>query len=432
MNISAHSACVLTIGDELLNGDVENTNASWLARSFRRFGIPCRTMFTVADRHREIIGALRYLWKDHDLIVVTGGLGPTRDDVTKAALLDFFDDTLIRNVRVLEHVREYFRKRGRRLTDVNRRQADVPAGATVLFNELGTAPGLLIEHDGKMLAAMPGVPYELHHITLKQLIPEIEKRWHKSERRVHQTYFRTTGIGESDLSDIVLKDLGSKIPASVDIAFLPHPKGVDIRVTEVNGAPENGFEVFVDWIRQTASEFIFSEDYGESLGDHIVNALSSGQETVAIAESCTGGYLANTLTDTAGSSTCFKGGIIAYDNRIKTEVLGVNPESIEQEGAVSARVALEMARKAGEIMKADYGISTTGIAGPGGGTVEKPVGTVWIGFWSRTGTHFACRYQLTTQRPVNKERSCAVALDILRRHIMHIDGMPHKPEIVYP
>ncbi len=430
MKKNYYTSGILTIGDELLNGDVVNSNASWLGQIFRSMGVPCVTVITVRDRKRHILKALNRLWDDHDLVIVSGGLGPTRDDVTKMALLDFFDDTLVRDPAVLEHVKQYFLKRGRTVSEVNRRQADIPSTARVLFNDLGTAPGLLFEQKGKLLAAMPGVPYELHHITQKRLLPELEKRWRMSDRRLLQRYYRTTGIGESDLSDRILSGLEERIPPSVDIAFLPHPQGVDIRITQVNGDSGHDFVRFSEWIRETARQFVFSEDYAETLAACIVKLLAGNNLAVAFAESCTGGYLANALTDVPGSSRCFKGGIVAYSNEVKAGNLGIEPMMLGQQGAVSAAVALAMAKNAAERMDADFGISTTGVAGPGGGTPEKPVGTVWIGFWSRPDIHFACKYRFTTERLVNKERTFAAAMDLLRRQISGISGFAHNPEVI--
>ncbi len=430
VNPSTHSAAILTIGNELLNGDVVNTNASWLGQTLRGVGVPCETVLTISDRKERITRALEELWVDHDLVIISGGLGPTRDDVTKMALLDFFKDTLVRNPAVLEHVSQYFLKRGRAASEVNRAQADVPARATVLFNELGTAPGLLFEQEGRLLAAMPGVPYELHHITEKRLIPELEKRWKKSERRVLQRYYRTTGIGESDLSDRVLAELEHRIPPDVDIAFLPHPQGVDIRITQINGRSGDAFLQFVEWISDAAADFIYSEDYGQSLAARIVELLGDGNHTLALAESCSGGYLADALTDVPGSSRCFAGGVVAYSNDVKVRQLGVDPGILKAHGAVSAPVALVMAKGAAATLGTDFGISTTGVAGPSGGTPEKPVGTVWIGFWSADGAHFACRFHFTTERLVNKERSFAAAMDLLRRHITGVPGFPYHREVV--
>ncbi len=430
MKTSNHAAAILTVGDELLNGDVINTNASWLGRTLRGIGVPCETMLTVTDRKSHIVQALRQIWQDHDLIIVSGGLGPTRDDVTKLALLEFFNDTMVRDPQVLDHVSRYFRKRGRTVNEVNRSQADVPTQARVLFNDLGTAPGLLFTREGKMLAAMPGVPYELHFITQNRLIPELEKKWKQSERSVLQRYYRTTGIGESDLSDRILTELESRIPATVDIAFLPHPQGVDIRVTQINGDSDLAFEQFADWVRSVAQEFVYSENYCQTLAACIVEMLSDKGLTIALAESCTGGYLADAITDVPGSSRCLKGGVVAYSNEVKTALLGVDTADLDQYGAVSAPVALAMAQGAAERLKADFGISTTGVAGPGGGSLEKPVGTVWIGFWSAHGPGFACRFLFTTERLVNKERSFAAAMDLLRRHIMGIPGYPHRPEVI--
>ena len=427
-----HSAGIITIGNELLNGDVINTNASWLGQVLRGIGIPCETVLTVTDDVESIYRAIDYLWNNHDLVIVTGGLGPTRDDVTKTVLLSFFEDHLVRSEEVLLHVTRYFRKRGRKISDVNRRQADVPSTAKILFNDLGTAPGLLLEKDNRLLAAMPGVPYELKFITEKRLVPEIEQHWQKSERRVSQYYLRTTGIGESDLSGTVLKDIEKKIPDKVDIAFLPHPAGVDIRITEINGMKNSGFAAFCEWVRNCASEYIFTDDYHESLARHVVTLLGETGKTLAFAESCTGGYLANAITNIPGSSRCFRGSVTAYDNNVKIHTLGVSPDILAEYGAVSAPVALAMAKRAGDLMNTDYAISTTGVAGPGGGTTEKPVGTVWVGFWAQGGDHFACRFYFTSERIVNKERSFAAAMDLLRRNIHGITGYPYQPKVVRP
>lgn len=425
-----HSASILTVGDELLNGDVVNTNAGWLGKALREMGVPCDTVLTVRDRMDLITQGIGKLWQDHDLVIVSGGLGPTRDDVTKKALLAFFDDHLVRDADVLGHVEQYFLSRGRTVSEVNRSQAEVPSRAQVLFNDLGTAPGLLFEQNGKLLAALPGVPYELHFITRERLIPELEKRWRRPERRVLQRYYRTTGIAESDLSDRVLSGLESRIPATVDIAFLPHTAGVDIRITQVNGDPESGFGPFADWVREKADEYIFSEDYACSLSAHIIDLLQQKGQTLALAESCTGGYLADALTDVPGSSRCILGGVVSYSNAAKTGLLGVDADVLARHGAVSAPVALMMARGATGRFGSDYAISTTGIAGPGGGSREKPVGTVWIGFWPRKGSGFACRFRFTIERLVNKERSFAAAMDLLRRHLNVVPGYPHNPLVV--
>ncbi|MBP3191184.1 CinA family nicotinamide mononucleotide deamidase-related protein [Natronogracilivirga saccharolytica] len=427
-----HSAGIVTIGNELLNGDVINTNASWLGQILRGIGIPCETVLTVSDDMESILSAVNYLWDNHDLVIVTGGLGPTRDDVTKSALLHFFEDQPVRDENVLAHVTEYFRKRGRPVSEVNRQQADIPSRARIMFNDLGTAPGLLMEKDDRILAAMPGVPYELKHITEKRLIPLLEQRWEKKERRISQKYYRTTGIGESDLSERVLGGLEKVIPDTVDIAFLPHPSGVDIRITEINGSSQAAFSDFCEWIQQKASLFIFSDDYHETLGRNLVTLLADSGKTLSFAESCSGGFLASSLTDVPGSSRCFRGSVIAYDNEVKINTLGVSSDAIEEHGAVSAPVALEMAKCAGKLMRTDYAISTTGVAGPGGGTRDKPVGTIWIGFWAGDVEHFACRFHFTTERLVNKERSFAAAMDLLRRNIRGLPGYPYQPEVVRP
>lgn len=420
-------ACILTIGDELLNGDVVNTNASWLARELRRVGISCNSMVSVGDTVAEVAGEVRRLWPSHELMVLTGGLGPTHDDVTVKALLELFDDTLIRNEQVLRHLETWFLRRGRPLLEVNRAQADVPSQAQVLFNDLGTAPGLLFEQDGRLLAVMPGVPYELRHITRQRLLPLLEQHRGRSMRSVWQTYFRTCGIGESDLAAVVLKGLQERMPPTLQTAFLPHPTGVDLRLTAVNGAREQACDEFAGWIRQTARAYIYSEDYEQTLASSVLELLGRSGLTLAVAESCTGGYLCNQLTDVDGSSRSFRGGVVAYANEAKSTLLGVSSELLHKHGAVSGEVALEMARLAADKFQSDLALSVTGIAGPGGGSLEKPVGTVWIGFWAGPSRHVALKYVFTSERLVNKERSAAVALDIVRRHLLDYPGYPHNP-----
>lgn len=426
-------ACILTIGDELLNGDVVNTNASWLARELRRAGISCTSMVSVGDNAAEVTDEIRRLWPAHELMVVTGGLGPTHDDVTVKALLDLFDDTLVRNEQVLRHLETWFLRRGRPLLEVNRAQADVPSQAQVLFNDLGTAPGLLFEQDGRLLVVMPGVPYELRHITRQRLLPFLEQHSGRTLQSVWQKYFRTTGIGESDLAAVVLQRLQERMPPTVQTAFLPHPTGVDLRLTAVNGAKVQACEDFAGWIRQTAKEYIYSEDYEQTLASSVLELLGSHGHTLAVAESCSGGYLSNQLTDVQGSSKSFQGGVVAYANEAKCALLGVSSDLLQEHGAVSGQAALEMARLTATRFGSDLALSITGIAGPGGGTLDKPVGTVWIGFWAGQSHHVALKYVFTSERLVNKERSAAVACDLVRRHVRGYPGYPHNPaEVLVP
>lgn len=426
------TSSVLTIGDELLNGDVVNTNASWLAGKLSLAGIPCRTLLSVPDEASRILEALHYLWQQHDLILLTGGLGPTHDDVTKKAILDFFQDTVVRNPAVYEHIKKYYHDRGREINDITAQQADIPLSATILFNDTGTAPGLLFEKKGKWVVILPGVPYELYHITEQHLLPRIKQHLLHTSKKNLTAYFRTTGIGESDLGTGILKDLDTFITPSVKVAFLPHPLGVDIRVTQIENDGKAAFDRLTQWIRTTAALYIFSEDYQESLSQHLVTLLSQKKKTVAFAESCTGGFLANALTDIPGSSEALKGSIVAYHNEVKSRILRVPPDIIREEGAVSAPVALAMAEQIAFLMNADYGISTTGIAGPGGATPGKPVGTVWIGFYSKESPPFACQFFFTEKRLVNKKRTFATAMEILRRKMLKLPGLPGQPKIVVP
>ncbi len=427
------SAGIITVGDELLNGDIINTNAAWLSGALRRAGFTCRFVYTAGDDKNQILDLLENAWGQCSLIIVTGGLGPTRDDVTRKVLLEFFRDKPVRNQEVLAHVTDFFQKRGRTVTDVNKRQADVPSQAQILFNELGTAPGMLIEKEGKVLVALPGVPYELEHITGKRLLPWLNEHRFCSGQILRQHYIRTTGVGESDLSDQTLRGLDRVIPASAGIAFLPHPGGVDIRITELFPDESGSYQAFIDWITGRNASCTYSRDYRQSLASALVALLLKNGKTLAVAESCTGGFISNQITNTPGSSGCFKGAVVAYDNQAKITQLDVSEVSLAENGAVSHQTALEMARGVARRFHSDFGISATGIAGPEGGTPDKPVGTVYIGFWAADGlVHFACRYCFSSLREINKERSTSASLEIVRRHLTEIRDLPYHPEVFYP
>ncbi|MDI6402679.1 molybdopterin-binding protein, partial [Balneolaceae bacterium ANBcel3] len=236
-----HTACLITIGNELLNGDIVNTNAAWLGNFLRTAGIPCKKMVVIPDDQDEILHAIQQAVSTYDLVVISGGLGPTKDDVTKEVLAEYFDDHLIRNKEVEQHVVDFFRKRGRNMAEENYFQADVPSRSKVLFNKLGTAPGLLFDLPDKLVVALPGVPYELKYLCSAFLLSEIEKKWDQQERNVRRHWFRITGIGESDLSARLMPHIEPEIQPDMHLAFLPHPGGVDVCLTQVNGESEQSF-----------------------------------------------------------------------------------------------------------------------------------------------------------------------------------------------
>lgn len=422
---------ILTIGNEILIGDTVNTNASWLGRFLTEQGFDVVRMLTVQDDLQTIIRSIEKAMQQADLVISTGGLGPTHDDVTKKALQNLFGAELIRHEPTLEHIQQYFKRFGLPFTRSNYAQADVLENCDVLFNRQGTAPGMWFEHDGSYLAVLPGVPHEMKYLMSEEVEPKLREMTGTNEIRITK-YLKTAGIGESTLSDRELDGLDQYLSDNLQVAFLPSPQGVTIRISSVEENRESaeknlaGAEQF---IRKKAKEYIYGEGRDISLSEVLGDMLRERDMTIATAESCTGGLIANTLTDISGSSDYVMGGIVAYANEVKMLQLNVEKNDLHQYGAVSKPVAMQMAKGVAENLNSSIGISTTGIAGPTGGTPEKPVGTVWIGFWSQE-RHFAVRANLTKNRLVNKERSVIIAMDIVRRCLLDIETMPYglQPE----
>ncbi len=415
----------ISVGNELLIGDTVNTNATWIGQKCSELGIRFDKVITVPDAPDSLLAALYESMRDADLTILTGGLGPTHDDVTKSILLRFFRVGLVRHEPTLERIRRLFEVRGIPFTISNLSQADVPANCDVLENQHGTAPGMWFDVDGKILVVLPGVPREMKGLMNDLVIPRLKARLPESSLSRH--YFQITGIGESTLSDIVIGDVSRWLSADLELAYMPNSHGITLRVTSFAGESV-AFRSLVAHIRTTATSFIFSETADVTLEQVVVEQATVRNLSLATAESCTGGWVANLITNVPGSSAMFKGGIVAYDNSVKRNVLDV-PESVLMEyGAVSKEVALIMAKSAAAKLGADIGISTTGVAGPSGGTDAKPVGLVWIGYWSEQ-EHFAVKARFFRDRLLNKERSAKVALEIVRRRMLGISGLPYDLEV---
>ena len=426
-------AHIITIGNELLIGDIINTNASWIGSTLTQSGIQIEKVVTVGDDQADITESLDHALKQSDLIILTGGLGPTHDDITKKTVVDYFGSTLIPHEPTLAHIKRIFEKRGLPFTKSNYGQAMVPDNAEVLFNKWGTAPGMLFRKDDQMVVVLPGVPHEMKSLILDKLLPKL-KESEKGEGVYRVYYFQLAGIGESTLSDAVIGDIGHMFNGRMSMAYLPHTWGITLRIScyaDDEKEAEQALEPVKDHIRRTASEYIYGESKETGLSSVIGSLLRSDGATLSTAESCTGGLLAGRITDVPGSSDYFKGTIVAYDNEVKKNVLGVSNDALTQYGAVSKDVAIQMARGAARVMGTDYALSTTGIAGPGGGTSEKPVGTIWIGFWSKD-KELAIKLQLTKDRLINREQTVVIALDLLRRRLKGIETLPYhlKPEFV--
>ena len=419
-------AHIITIGNELLIGDTVNTNASWIGIFLTEAGFEIERVFTIPDKYDVIKQFIEKSVETADFTVVTGGLGPTHDDITKKAVADVFDCEMVKNEQVLSHIEDIFERRGFRMSESNIEQADVPTACEVLINKMGTAPGMWFEKDQRYLAVLPGVPHEMKYLMSVVVSPKLKKLFPGLEVWVTE-YFKTVGIPESTLSDKI-GSLDEFMNNGVEVAYLPGPAGVTIRI-RASGADRTDAEERLREIKQNLNEKIGSDLYGKGknlrLAEVVGKILTKKKLTIAVAESCTGGHLADEITDISGSSNYMKGGVIAYANDIKTSMLGVDEQTLKNDGAVSMAVALQMAKGVAKQFEADIGVSTTGIAGPGGGTKDKPVGLVWMGFWIQ-GNHFALNTIFTSNRLINKKRTVMVVLESVRRHLLGIGSYPYE------
>lgn len=409
---------LITIGDEILIGQILNTNAGYLGEKLYGIGIPVVRTTVVGDDEEQILEAFRNAYERFDVVLVTGGLGPTHDNITRKVVCRFFNTDLVMNEEALENIKRRLAQRNLPMTEPNEEQALVPRTAIVIQNHWGTAPGTLFDRNGRYFFVMPGVPSEMRGMTENFVLPYLEKKTTGSVIR-HQT-LKTTGIPESFLYQL----LGNidDITQGAKLAFLPRPQGVMLRITVHESDVERAERKIADVeqrIRAKAGEYIYSVG-DEELEEVIGRLLMERKLTIAVAESCTGGHIANLITNISGSSNYFERGVVAYSNQSKVEILGVPQALIEQHGAVSRGVAEEMAAGVRRIAQTDIGISTTGIAGPTGGTPTKPVGLVWIGYSDKNST-FAKDYYFGDDRLRFKIRASQAALEMVRRKLLAIE-----------
>ena len=382
-------AHIITIGNEILNGDIINTNSTWLGEKLTLAGFSVHGISSVGDVLSDILDLFSRIEPICDLIIVTGGLGPTHDDITKKVLQSYFNVGLRRDSDVLNFIQAYFNKRGIPFSESNYQQADVLENCEVLFNYWGSAPGMLISKSNTQWIILPGVPTEMKNLFSSWLKEKRDKAF-PVKNHIKSTYLSVAGIGESTLSDTKLMSIQELLDDSTTLAYLPHHDGITLRLTS-SGENEQLVSDKLSQIKSNiislAGDYIYSETQ-ESLAASVGKLLNQRGYSIATAESCTGGGIAHELTHTAGCSSYMMGGIIAYSNDVKTQHLKVPEKTIEQYGAVSAQTAIEMAKGVRSLFHVDCGISVTGIAGPGGGTDEKPVGLIWFGI-STPNTTFA-------------------------------------------
>ncbi|REL29225.1 competence/damage-inducible protein A [Rhodohalobacter sp. SW132] len=422
-----NKAHIISIGNELLIGDTINTNASWIGKFLHGEGFDVEQVITLPDDYSLLDEQLRESMKSADLVITTGGLGPTHDDITKKVVTDYFGVSLVTDQNVLNHIKKIFELRGLKFSHSNADQALVPENANVLFNKKGTAPGLWLKENGSCLAVLPGVPHEMKYLLENEVRPRLDNQFPERVKLTMQ-YFHTAGVPESTLSDDLIGDLTEYFNNGLDVAFLPGAGGVKVRVEYTGSKPETSESEllkFRERILERAGDMIYGEGRECDLASVVGQILAKRNLTISVAESCTGGRLSDEITNIPGCSRYMAGGVIAYSNRLKINMLGVKKSDLDRVGAVSAEVALQMAKGVAERTGASIGVSTTGVAGPGGGTAEKPVGTVWMGFWL-DGDHFALKGSFTDDREINKQRTAAVVLETVRRRLLSIETLPYN------
>ena len=417
-------ASICTIGDEILIGQIVDTNSSHISRALNSLGIRVTRMLSIGDSKDEIINSLENELKHNDIVIVTGGLGPTKDDITKDALADLYGTDQFRTDSTqLEIIKRILSSRGLDVLDINRAQADVPEGCDVIPNQLGTAPIMVFRfpqsrfgHDAT-LYSLPGVPYEALG-ALEDILSDIKSSYSLSD--IYHKTIMTFGIAESALSKTI-EDWENSLPEDMHLAYLPNQfTGVRLRLSIYGGEKEEQkarIESEFAKLKTIIPEFIYSEQE-DTLQDCIGRMLSEHGKTLSVAESCTGGLISHLITSIPGSSAYYLGSVTSYANSVKEKALCVKTESLMKHGAVSSEVAYEMAEGVRKLTGSDFSVATTGIAGPGGGSEEKPVGLVWIGVSSQMGTE-TFKIQYNGDRKRNIERFAAYALNVLRKKLIN-------------
>ena len=410
------TATILTIGEEILYGHILDTNANFISNAFSEIGIKVVMHLSVGDIFNDILDALKIAEARSDVVLITGGLGPTNDDITKKCLSKYFNSEIRLNQKVFEDLSDYFKKRGFPFTDSNQKQAYLPENALVVRNEMGTAPGMWFEKDNTIFVSMPGVPHEMKYLVEKKIIPRLMEVFQSNI--IYHKLIMTAGIGESWLAEKIEK-WESSLPENISLAYLPSYGQVKLRLTARGQDKQYLIEEvksYTNSLQKFIGQYIYGED-GETIQEAIGKKLTSNKQTLSTAESCTGGYISHLITNVPGSSVYYKGAVIAYSNDIKESIINVRSETLQNFGAVSEETVKEMADGIRKKFKTDYAVATSGIAGPGGGTADKPVGTVWIAIAGPDGTMLTKKLTILKDRLSNIKYSSVTALVLLWQRI---------------
>jgi nicotinamide-nucleotide amidase len=403
---------LLTIGDEILYGQIVDTNAQWMSVELDKVGIKVIRKTTVGDQEDEILTAFAEAEKRADIILITGGLGPTSDDLTKPLLARYFNCKLEIHEEALQEITAFFKSRGREMIEPNRQQAALPVCCTKITNPIGTAPGMWFEKNSKVFMSMPGVPHEMKKMMTERVIPKLKEKFHTPN--IYHKVIRTIGIGESFLAEKIAPWENS-LPQHIKLAYLPSLGEVKLRLTGFSNSSsqlESEIDVLVEKLKVIAGDYIYG--YGdESIEVAIGKMLRERKLTLSMAESCTGGYLSHLITSVPGCSDYFLGSMVPYAYEIKMRQLGVKPEVLEKYGAVSEPTIIEMANIVRAKFNTDIGVATSGIAGPGGATPEKPVGMVWIAYSDKHQT-VTKKLQISSDRAINIKMASAAVLNLIR------------------
>ncbi len=408
-------ATVITIGDEILIGQIVDTNSAWIGQKFSELGVKLHEIISVGDDAAQIVEALNRAKASSQIVLMTGGLGPTKDDITKKTLVDYFETELVLNEEVWEKMKQIFEKRGLKVLEMNRSQAMIPKDCIMLPNKRGTAQGTWFERDGVVFISMPGVPHEMKHLMEEQVIPRLQEKF-SFPKIVHSTIM-TAGAGESVVANL-LAQFEEELPANIKLAYLPDLGTVKLRLSAHGDTEElkGVVQVQIEKMKEILGNYVYAE--GEEKLEVVVGKiLLQKEETVSCAESCTGGYIAHLFTSVPGSSRYFDGGVVSYSYEVKERLLGVKTETLNSVGAVSEECVKEMLQGLLHITDTTYGIAISGIAGPDCGTADKPVGTVWIAVGSKEKM-VAKKFHFFPSRMENIRVFSNAALNLLRLFVL--------------